>query len=319
MPRFANLDSHIPIGHGALKWMWQRRLAGLPKPPAEGYAAFAQRSFMRPDFTAEPASAAPRVWWLGHATVLLRIAGLHIITDPHFSLRASPFSFIGPKRYVPAPAAADALPRIDVVLISHNHYDHLDDASIRALLRANPGIVFYAPSGLAPWLRNRGAMHVRELGWWQSHEYKALDIHCVPAQHWSSRYILDRNHTLWCGWVLRAKDFNFYFSGDTGYSPRLAEIASRLGSPDLAALPIGAYAPRWFMGPQHVDPPEAVKLHRELGIRHSLAIHWGTFELADDSLDEPDRLLRQALASQDMTEKDFWIIRQGEGRALRQK
>ena len=314
MPRFENLDPHANIGEGFWHWQFQRHSAGLPRPPRVGYVEFARRWRVTPDFS--PAAPGPITWWLGHATVLLRIDGLHVITDPHLSPRASPLPFLGPRRHVPIPAAPACLPRIDVVLISHNHYDHLDAASIRALLSLNPELVCYAPMGLAPWLRRRGVKHVHELAWWQNHGYQDLDIHCVPAQHWSARTLLDRNRTLWCGWVLKTRDFNFYFSGDTGYSPRLAEIGMRLGSPDLAALPIGAYAPRWFMRTQHVDPPEAVQLHRELNVRHSLAIHWGTFELADDSLDEPVDLLQKAMAEDGVESEDFWIIRQGESRPV---
>jgi L-ascorbate metabolism protein UlaG (beta-lactamase superfamily) len=170
---------------------------------------------------------------------------------------------------------------------------------------------------LKAWFQRRGAQHVHELGWWQKHGFQDLEIHCVPAQHWSARGLFDRNQTLWSGWVVKGFGQNFYFSGDTGYSPHLQEIASRLGSPDIAALPIGAYEPRWFMRTQHVNPPEAVQLHRELRARNSLAIHWGTFELADDSLDAPILSLQQALQQQDLGPEDFWVVRQGESRVLR--
>jgi len=239
---------------------------------------------------------------------------LHVITDPHLGGRASPLSFIGPARRVPAPARADELPRIDVALISHNHYDHLDTRSIRHLLARNPHMTCCAPLGLGAWLRRRGVSDVQELDWWQRIEHDGVEVHCVPAQHWSSRTLFDRNRTLWCGWVVRAPGASFYFAGDTGYTPRLAEVAARLGPPDLAALPIGAYAPRWFMRGQHVDPPEAVRIHEELLIRQSLAIHWGTFELADDSLDEPPAVLRAALAERGLSEETFWLLRQGEAR-----
>lgn len=311
--RFSNLDPHAPIGGNLLRWRWEKFRAGVPRPPQGGYEAFCRRWLATPDFT--PGSR-PRVWWLGHATVLLRLAGLHLITDPHLTARASPFSFAGPKRHVPAPAGVDLLPRIDAVLISHSHYDHLDDRSIRMLLRANPAAVFYVPLGLRPWFLKRGARVVHELGWWEKHGLQDLEIHCVPAQHWSARSLLDRNETLWCGWVVKGRSLNFYFAGDTGYTPRLREIASRLGSPDLAALPIGAYEPRWFMRTQHVNPPEAVDLHRELKVRHSLAVHWGTFELADDSLDAPIFSLQESLRQQDLGPEDFWVIRQGESRSL---
>ena len=325
--RFVNLDPSVRIGAGFWRWQRERRVAGLPRAPADGYDAFAQRWRVTPDFaygltpafgTGAPvgsaAGARPVVWWLGHATVLLRVGGLHVITDPHLGGRASPFSFMGPARRVPAPALAHELPRIDVVLISHNHYDHLDTASIRRLLKCNPRMSCYAPLGLGDWLRRRGVQRVRELDWWQRGEHDGLELHCVPAQHWSTRTLFDRNRTLWCGWVVRAPGFSFWFAGDTGYTPRLADIAMRLGSPDLAALPIGAYEPRWFMRSQHVDPTEAVRLHEELVVTRSLAIHWGTFELADDSLDQPALDLRTALAHRGVSEDAFWLLRQGEAR-----
>jgi L-ascorbate metabolism protein UlaG (beta-lactamase superfamily) len=242
------------------------------------------------------------------------MAGAHLITDPHFGRRASPLPFFGPQRRVPAPASVPALPSIDAVLISHNHYDHLDRTSLRQLLRSNPGLHCYAPLGLGAWLRGLGIKQVHELDWWQWREQDALQIHCVPAQHWSARGLFDRNRTLWCGWVVRGHGASFYFAGDTGYTPRLTEIAARLGAPDLAALPIGAYEPRWFMRGQHIDPPEAVRLHAELQVKRSLAIHWGTFELADDSLDQPVTDLRRALAAHALDEAAFWLLRQGEGR-----
>jgi L-ascorbate metabolism protein UlaG (beta-lactamase superfamily) len=310
---FHNQDPHAAIGGGLLRWRWEKFRAGVPKPPAGGYAAFAERWRVPADFSPDLNS---RVWWLGHATVLLRLGGINIITDPQLSERASPFSFVGPKRFVAAPSDVPHLPKIDVLLISHNHYDHLDAPTVRALLRANPSMVCYVPLGLKPWFEKRGAQHIHELAWWQSRPFQDLDIHCVPAQHWSARGLFDRNQTFWSGWVVKGHGLNFYFSGDTGYTPHLQEIASRLGPPDLAALPIGAYEPRWFMQPQHVDPPEAVQLHRELRIRNSLAIHWGTFELADDSLDAPAIALAEALRQSGLGEDDFWVMRQGDSRVL---
>ena len=285
---FVNLDPGIRIGGDFWRWQRERRAAGLPAPPRAGYAAFAERWLVTPDFDHGCAGTRPVAWWLGHATVLVRMGGAHLITDPHFSRRASPLSFIGPRRRVPAPAPAPALPRIDAVLISHNHYDHLDLASVRELLRLNPRLHCYAPLGLGAWLRARGIAAVHELDWWQHREQDALEIHCVPAQHWSARGLFDRNRTLWCGWVVRAAGATFYFAGDTGYIAA-AGARSERGSarPIWPRLPIGAYEPRWFMRSQHVDPPEAVRLHEELQVKRSLAIHWGTFELADDSLDTP--------------------------------
>lgn len=314
---FRNPDPDVRIGGDIWRWRRERRAAGLPKKPEGGYAAFAERWLMQPDFTLDPAQhTRPAVWWLGHATVLLRINGQHILTDPHLNHRASPLPMLGPERKVPAPASAAQLPRIDAVLISHNHYDHLDVTTVRQLLLANPAVAFYVPLGLADWVRKQGVRHVEELDWWDRRDHSAFEVHCVPAQHWSARTLLDRNRTLWCGWVIRGSGFNFYFSGDTGYTPHLAEISMRLGQPDLAALPIGAYEPRWFMRGQHVNPQEAVRLHRELAIRQSLAIHWGTFELADDSLDDPLHALKQSLLEQDVNAERFWIFKQGEARLM---
>ena len=314
---FRNLDPGVRIGGDFWRWRRERRASGLPRQPDGGYATFAERWLIQPDFTIDPSRASrPAVWWLGHATVLLRINGQHILTDPHLNHRASPLPVLGPERKVPAPANVTELPRIDAVLISHNHYDHLDITTVRQLLRANSRVVFYVPLGLAEWMRSLGAGYVEELDWWDRRDNTAFVVHCVPAQHWSARTLLDRNRTLWCGWVVRAAGFNFYFSGDTGYTPHLKDISDRLGPPDLAALPIGAYEPRWFMRAQHINPEEAVRLHRELAVRQSLAIHWGTFELADDSLDDPLHALQQSLREQEISEKTFWILRQGESRLI---
>lgn len=311
------MDPEVRIGGDLWRWRRERRAAGLPRPPTEGYDAFARHWRVQPDFKfGASAASQTAVWWLGHATVLLRINGLHIITDPHLSQRASPLPFLGPERKVAAPTSAQELPQVDVALVSHSHYDHLDVKTVRQLLRANPDVLFFVPLGLAPWFKARGINTVHELDWWDRYEHRELEIHCVPAQHWSARTLFDRNRTLWCGWVVRATGFSFYFSGDTGYTPHLAEIAMRLGSPNFAALPIGAYEPRWFMRGQHVNPDEAVRLHRELCIHQSLAIHWGTFELADDSLDQPVTALRQALLEREVHENQFWILRQGESRLI---
>ncbi|WP_299690297.1 MBL fold metallo-hydrolase [Hydrocarboniphaga sp.] len=316
---FQNPDPGLRIAGDFWRWQRERRRSGVPHPPALGYEAFAAQWSQKPDFTLAD-DAAPRVWWLGHACVLLRVDGLWVITDPVLSRRASPLSFAGPSRKVRCVVDVAALPAIDVVLISHNHYDHLDSATVRALARRSQSQAratrFLVPLGLASKLRGWGCADVHELDWWQRHEHASLSFDCVPAQHWSARGLFDRNRTLWCGWTVRSRRFGFYFAGDTGYWSGLAEIAKRTGAIDLAALPIGAYAPRWFMQGQHIDPQQAVQLHRELGARHSLAIHWGSFELADDALDEPPQQLQAALAAAGLNQRDFWLLRQGESRAI---
>lgn len=315
---FRNLDAAVRIGGDFWRWQRERRAAGVPRPPREGYAAFAQRWTQTPDFQRGGQAQEIDVWWLGHSSVLLRIEGRWVLTDPLLSERASPLRFAGPARRVPAVVDVAGLPPIDLVLISHNHYDHFDAPTLRALVRHSPQAHFLAPLGLRAPLQSLGAQFAVELDWWQSWQdsSSALQLHCVPAQHWSARSLWDRNRTLWCGWVLECPGFRFYFAGDTGDAPQLREIATRYGAPDLAALPIGAYAPRWFMRGQHIDPGEAVGLHRELGARHSLAIHWGTFEPADDGLDEPLALLHQALAEADLGATDFWTLKHGEHRSV---
>jgi L-ascorbate metabolism protein UlaG (beta-lactamase superfamily) len=305
---FRNLEPSTRAPGDLQRWRQQRRQQGLPQPPAAGYPAFLRQWWQR----AEIAGSAPACWWLGHASVLLRVGGLTVITDPVLSMRASPLPFAGPKRRTPPPLTVAELPPIDAVLISHSHYDHLDRASVRALARRFPQAQFLVPLGLKRWLQRQGVRQVSELDWWQSANVGQAEFTCVPAQHWSARTLWDRNRTLWGGWVMRQRDFSFYFAGDTAYSAHLAEIGRRLGPFDLAALPIGAYAPRWFMQSMHCDPAQAVQLHRELGCRRSLAIHWGAFELADESLDEPPQLLAQALREQAVAATDFRLLRIGE-------
>ncbi|NII12094.1 MBL fold metallo-hydrolase [Oleiagrimonas sp. C23AA] len=286
------------------RWQRERRQEQHPKPPEKGYLAFEQRWWQEADFDGH----GDALWWLGHASVLLRLDGLTVLTDPVLGQRASPVSFAGPRRRTPPAARVKQLPPVDVVLISHNHYDHLDRATVRQLVRRFPAACFLVPLGLARWLRRHGAQHVFELDWYQSHTHRGTRFTCVPAQHWSARTPWDRNRTLWGGWVMQHHRLSFYFAGDTGYAPQLAEIGQRLGPIDLAALPIGAYAPRWFMSSQHIDPNQAVQLHRELGIGRSLAIHWGAFELADDALDEPPRQLKRALREHGVSSADFRLM-----------
>jgi len=252
------------------------------------------------------------VIWVGHATILLNHKGLTILTDPHFSGRASPFDFWGPKRATPTPFAVTDLPKIDVVLISHNHYDHLDKKSITQLARLQPQVKFLVPLGLKSLLLEWGAKNVRELDWWQSIKIEGAAIQPTPVQHWSKRSTSDRNKTLWAGWMVKWSRFSFYFAGDTGYSDDFRVTAQKLGSPTLAAIPIGAYEPRDFMKTAHVNPEEAVKVFRDLGAKYAIGIHWGTFKLTLESMDEPPRRLESTLRRQNMTDERFKVMTHGE-------
>lgn len=311
---FQNLDPEVRPGRGFWRWQWERKTRGLPPPPAAAHRDWR----VAPDLALVQSPAAnPSVTWIGHATLLLRIGGLNVLTDPHFSERASPVSFAGPKRYQPPGVALADLPQIDAVVISHNHYDHLDVASVEALYaRFGDALQFFVPLGLKSWFEKRGVTNVVELDWWEGAAIGDVRFTLTPAQHWSARSPFDRNRTLWGGWAIRAPDVSVYFAGDTGYSEDFKEIGRRLGPFDFAAIPIGAYAPPWFMGPQHVDPSQALQIHRDVGARASLGIHWGVFELADDALDEAPHVLARARDAAGVAEQEFFVLKIGETRRI---
>ncbi|MEO8136710.1 MAG: MBL fold metallo-hydrolase [Betaproteobacteria bacterium] len=296
------------------RWKWEAWRNGLPHPPANGYRfpmAVPEVAWLQAN------RSEPSVTWIGHATLLLQIAGQNILTDPHLSARASPVQFFGPERRVPPGLSYDQLPHIDIVVISHNHYDHLDKGTVARLARQEGGPPHYlVPLGLKSWFHDLGIDTVTELDWWERRDVGGLTIHCVPVQHWSKRTLTDRNATLWSGWVIEHPSLRVFFAGDTGYSPDFADIGKRFGSFDLAAIPIGAYAPRWFMEPQHVDPAEAIRIHQDLHARQSLGIHWGTFELTDEPLDEPPRVLRAELEKQAIPAERFFVLQHGQTRRI---
>jgi len=252
--------------------------------------------------------------WIGHATLFLTIGGKSIITDPHFSERASPVQWAGPRRVVPPGVSLDDLPPIDCVLISHDHYDSLDADSITRIAERPGGdkTIFFVPLGLKSWLTERGIERVVERDWWEEYRTEGHCITAVPLQHWSKRSIFHQNKSLWTGWVVTTDIFRFFFCGDTGYCPHFNEIGERLGPFDLSAIPIGAYEPRWFMKNHHVNPDEAVQIHKDVRSRLSVAIHWGTFILTDEPLDEPPRRLSEALAVHGLSPESFITLTHGE-------
>jgi len=256
-----------------------------------------------------------RVTFINHATVLLQIGPYNLLTDPVWSERVSPFSYVGPRRIRAAGVALQDLPPIDVVLLSHNHYDHLDLATLKWLERRDhPHIV--TGLGNAPLLHANGIRHVTELDWWHHIEHGDMNIHFVPAQHFSGRGLRDRDMTLWGGLWVETVAGAMFFAGDTGYGPHFREIRERLGNPRLALLPIGAYEPRWFMGPVHMNPEDAVLAHRDLDADTSLAIHFNTFQLTDETIDRPVRDLADALGKHQVEAARFVVLKEGEGRVL---
>ena len=296
-------------------WQWERMRNGVPQAPPGGWNIPAQTT--NPALL-RAADTNPSVTWIGHASMLVRLAGKNMLFDPVFSARASPFSFAGPRRIVPLPIAIADLPRIDLVMVSHNHYDHLDADTVRQLAAMPQGSPrFLVPKGLKAWFAALGITRVDEYDWWQETTEDTLRITFVPVQHWSRRRLDDTNQTLWGGWVVAGEGLRLIHTGDTGYSQDFRDIGERLGPFDMAFIPIGAYAPRWFMKVMHVNVPEAVQIRADLRADRAIGMHWGTFEaLTDEPLDEPPRLLAQRRQELGLTQSQFDVMKIGETRRL---
>ena len=296
-------------------WQWERLRDGLPKAPPGGWNLPAQK--VDPALLRSP-DANPSVTWIGHATMLVRLAGKNMLFDPIFSERASPLSFAGPKRVVPLPVTIAELPRIDLVFISHNHYDHLDADTVQQLAALPQGSPrFLVPKGLKAWFATLGITRVDEYDWWQETAEDTLRITFVPLQHWSRRGLADTNASLWGGWVVEGEGLRLIHAGDTGYSRDFRDIGERLGPFDMAFIPIGGYAPRWFMKIMHVNVPEAVQVRADLRAERAIGMHWGTFEsLTDEPMDEPPLMLARQRQALGLTQQQFDVLRIGETRRL---
>ncbi len=257
----------------------------------------------------------PTVTWIGHATVLVQMDHVSFLTDPIWSERASPLP-IGPRRLVEPGVALDDLPPIDFVLISHNHYDHLDLDTLAALAARSPATRFYVPLGNGDLLRDDGVVNVEEFDWGSEVKYGSVTIHCLESQHWSRRGLFDGRKALWASWAVIGSERRFYFAGDTGFFEGFAAIGAALGPFDLAALPIGAYQPTAMMRPSHMDPEEAVRAARALRAERVLGIHWGTFDLTDEPPGEPPRRFRAAAAAAGYGDEAAFVERIGETRAF---
>ena len=251
------------------------------------------------------------VTWIGHSTVLVQLDGVNILTDPTWAGRSGPFSgLVGVRRYTPAPIRMEDLPPIDVVLISHDHYDHLDEPTVRKLARAfDP--TFVVPLGIKSWLADRGIGNAVELDWGQSIAFKGLTIVCTPAQHGSGRTIVDQGRRLWASWAVLGSQ-RFYFAGDTGYYRHFKEIGDTLGPFDLAALPIGSYTPRAIARPVHISPEEALQAWTDLRAARFIGVHWGTFMLAREPYDEPPGRIAAEVARRRLDPDVVWIPKPGE-------
>lgn len=289
--RFRNLDGlDVPgdMGPGAvLKWKLSRR-APAEDPLARDVPALP----IAPDAAALAAPPLFQITWLGHATLLWQLDGVNLVTDPTFGRIGHGTT----PRLAPPPLAPDALPRLDALLVTHNHYDHCDLPSLRALRGRNPEATLVVPEGLGPWARRNIGGPVTELPWYETLAVGPVRVTSLPAQHWSIRGPLDRHQSHWVGYHVSGPSGSTLFSGDTGFGPHFAHIAERVPAVDVACLPVGAYAPRWFMQRQHMGPQEAVEAARILGARVLLPVHWGTYRLTDEPLNEPPRLTLAAAA-----------------------
>jgi len=250
--------------------------------------------------------------WIGHSTYLLNNGDLTIVTDPVFSKRASPFSWAGPKRLIAPAISLEELPDIDVITVSHNHYDHLDIASLKTLHKLNPKALFLVSKGDMDLLVRSGIKNVTEFLWWENIEVKNTMFTFTPNQHWSARGFRDRNKSLWGGWFMQSSNHTIYHAGDTGYSDDFKETRSRLGSPDFAMIPIGGYNPRWFMSYHHVNPSESIQIALDLGVSKSFGMHWGTFRLTDEDILEPAQLIDQELKKLNLADDFFRTVKPGE-------
>ena len=253
------------------------------------------------------------VTWVGHSTLLIQLDGVTILTDPQWSSRASPVTFAGPKRVMPPGLPFEQLPPIDLVLISHDHYDHLDLATVKRLAETHRP-VFLVPLGLKAWFADQGIVDVEELDWWEHRVVKELTVTCLPAQHFSGRTLWDRNRRLWSAWAVAGREKRLFFAGDTGYYGIFKEIGKILGPFDVAAIPIGAYLPPSIMRMTHLTPEEALQVFADIQGQHFLAIHWGTFDLTEEPLDEPPRRLEAEVQRRDLDSNRIWVLKHGETR-----
>jgi N-acyl-phosphatidylethanolamine-hydrolysing phospholipase D len=256
--------------------------------------------------------------------VLLQVGGLNVLTDPVFSQRAFPVQWMGPRRVMDPALGLHELPELDVIVLSHNHYDHLDRPAVKQIARMYKRTAWIVPRGLGAYIRPWGARHIMELDWWGETTIDGLRATATPARHFSNRRLGDRNKTLWCGFTLEVDGKRAYFAGDTAYHPQFSDIGARCGPFDFVMIPIGAYDPRWFMERVHVNPEEAVRIYQDLIAPHPeappplmLGVHWGTFRLTDEPMDEPPRRTVMRWRDAGLDEGRLWIARFGETRSVR--
>lgn len=300
--RFTNLsgDTRKVRLRELLKWRFGLHDERRPSTPSTGVDVPAIEN----DGRALVGALHDSLTWIGHATFLVQLAGKSLLIDPVLSAR------VGPRqRNVPPGLSWSALPKVDIVLVTHNHRDHMDAPTLR---RLGPDPVYVVPRGLGTWFKRRGLTRTHEMDWWQESEIEGLSVTFVPSEHWSRRGLTDTNQSWWGGYVIGAGGLSVYHSGDTAWFDGFSQIKARSAPIDVAMLPIGAYAPRWFMKHQHMNPEEAVRAFSALGAKRFVAMHWGTFKLTDEPLQEPPRLLMDAWQRAGLTEQRRFVPAIGE-------
>ena len=310
--RFTNWVGELSHGSVGIRFpFFMRRLRGAVRSrPGAPERVSNDGAFLRDNAR----HSKPTVTWVGHATLLVQMEHVSFLTDPIWSDAPSPISFAGPRRFVPPGVALEDLPPIDFVVVSHNHYDHLDLPTLAALAERNPETRFFVPLANGELLRENGIDNVVELGWGDSARYAGVQVHCLPAQHWSKRGLGDDRKALWSSWAVTGPQRRFYFAGDTGYFEGLARIGQALGPFELVAVPVGAYEPVEMIHSSHLSQEEAAQAAVDLRAERALAIHYGTFDLSDEPLDEPPRRFRKAALDGALGVEAAWVMRIGEMR-----
>jgi L-ascorbate metabolism protein UlaG (beta-lactamase superfamily) len=315
-PRFANppgSPTRVRRPSRVLKFLWRQRIhARLPRIP-DGHLL--PQGEVLAQLHAHHHRAQDAVTWLGHAAFLLRMGGQNVLLDPFLSEYASPVHGVGPRRFTPPGLPVEALPPIDLLLVSHNHYDHLDARTIEALPNKRRTQVV-VPLGLGRFFWDRGFTRITELDWHEEMTRGGVKVTCVPAIHRSARTLIDRNRTLWGGFVVESDRTRVYFGGDTAYGTIFKQTGERHGPFDLALLGIGCYAPRAAMHMNHADPEEAVQIARDLGATHVMGMHWGTLRMTEEPPFEPPRRFRIAAAAAGYGPHEAWLMRVGETRTV---
>jgi N-acyl-phosphatidylethanolamine-hydrolysing phospholipase D len=308
---FRNLD---PAWVRASSWVRVQHFVSRIGPWLRGEPRVAALTTAMPDAVGlRENGRQPTVTWIGHSTLLLQLDGVNFLTDPHWGDRAGPFGgAVGVRRYTPPGMAFEDLPRIDFVLISHDHYDHLDEPTVRRLAETHDPR-FVVPLGLKSWLADRGITNVIELDWGETASVRRLTIVCTPAQHFSGRTLADQGRRLWSSWAVLGSR-RFYLGGDSGYYGHFKEIGDAWGPFDLAALPIGSYTPQSLTRPVHTSPEEALQAWLDVRGARFVGIHWGTFALAQERYDEPPERLRAEAARRGVDPEAIWVLKPGEVR-----